>query len=295
MRISLNRPTVLLALIFSFTACATRYSTPVDRSHEPKYLTHRDRSGLALDGYDPVSYFDGGTPLEGRSDLRSKYQGAWYQFASIEHQRAFDATPEKYAPAFGGWCGYAVSIDRLSPIDPHLFQILEGRLVLQHNEKAWKLWNEDVAGNLKKAEDNWPGLVARNATLEHVLVNVDSTGLALEGRDPVSYFLDPKPKLGLPEFEALYDGARYRFATKENRVAFESNPAKYAPAFGGFCGYAASIDKISPVNVDLYQIVDERLVLQHTDTAFRLFNEDVPGNYDRATKNWPGLVERQGS
>jgi YHS domain-containing protein len=290
----MNRFFTLLALALPFAGCATRYTTPIDRSHEPKYLTNRDSSGLALDGYDPVSYFDGGKPTKGDAKLRSKHQGAWYQFTSVAHQKAFEATPEKYAPAFGGWCGYAVSIDRLSPIDPMLFQILDGRLVLQHNEKAWKLWNEDVAANLKKADSNWPGLVTKNATPERVLVNVDATGVALEGRDPVSYF-SGKPVAGVSEFEAIYNGAKYRFASKENRVAFESNPAQYAPLYGGFCGYAASIDKVSPVNVDLYQLVDGHLVLQHTDEAFRLFNEDVVGNYARANTNWPGLVERQGS
>lgn len=291
----MNRFHVILALLLPFAGCATRYHTPIDRSAEPKYLTNRDSSGLALSGYDPVAYFDGGVPTPGKPELRSKHEGAWYQFASAAHKSTFDAAPSKYAPAYGGWCGYAVSIDRLSPIDPRLFQILDGRLVLQHNEKAWKLWNEDVAGNLKKADANWPGLVAKNATTERVLVNVDSSGVALEGRDPVSYFTDSKPRVGVAEFEAIYDGAKYRFVSKENRVTFESNPSKYAPAFGGFCGYAASIDKISPVNVDLYQIVEGRLVLQHTDEAFRLFNEDLAGNYARATTNWPGLVERQGS
>lgn len=291
----MNRILAVFALVLPFFGCAARYTTPIDRSSEPKYLTNRDSSGLALSGYDPVAYFDGGVPTPGKPELRSKHQGAWYQFASEAHRAAFDAAPEKYTPAFGGWCGYAVSIDRLSPIDPRLYQILDGRLVLQHNEKAWKLWNEDVAGNLKKADANWPGLVAKNATPERVLVNVDATGLALMGRDPVSYFTAAKPLVGSPEFEAIYDGAKYRFASKENRVAFESNPSQYAPAFGGFCGYAASIDKISPVNVDLYQIVDGKLVLQHTEEAFRLFNEDLAGNYVRATKNWPGLVERQGS
>ena len=38
------------------------------------------------------------------------------------------------------------------------FQVLHGRLVMQHNEKAWKLWHQDVEGNLKKADANWPNL-----------------------------------------------------------------------------------------------------------------------------------------
>ena len=57
-------------------------------------------------------------------------------------------------PQFGGY--YAASINKVSPIEVEWFEILDGRLVLQHNEKAWKLWHEDVAGNLVKADANWP-------------------------------------------------------------------------------------------------------------------------------------------
>jgi hypothetical protein len=81
----------------------------------------------------------------------------------------------------------------------------------------------------------------------------------------------------------------------ENRVAFESDPARYAPAFGGYCGYAASINKISPVNPMIYQIIDGRLVLQHTDEAYRLFNKNPERSLARADMNWPRLVERKGS
>ncbi len=288
-------PVALSILALSLSACATKYETPVDRSHEPKFLVNRDSDGLALSGYDPVAYFTDGKPIEGTTEIRSKYQGAWYQFASLDHKNAFDAMPEKYAPAFGGWCGYAVSIDRLSPIDPHFFQILDGRLVLQHNEKAWKLWNEDVKGNLAKADVNWPGLVKENAQPEKVLVNVDKMGVALEGHDPVAYFTLGKPAKGDPMNQAIYNGAIYYFVSKENRATFESNPNKYAPAFGGFCGYAASINKVSPVDVNLFQIINDRLVLQHTTEAYKLFNEDAKTNYVKAEQNWPGLVENHGS
>jgi YHS domain-containing protein len=289
-------PALALSLL-AVTGCLLggRYATPVDRSHEPKHLVNRDRDGLALQGHDAVAYFTDDKPVMGDPSFRTKYEGATYQFASEAHLRMFRENPQAYAPAFGGWCGYAVSIDRLSPIDPALFQILDGRLVLQHNDRAWKLWNEDLAGNLAKADANWPGLVTRNAQADRVLVNVDEQGLALEGRDPLTYFQDGKPRKGEPAHTATYDGAIYRFVSQENRVAFERDPARFAPAFGGFCGYAASIDKISPVNVEIFQILNGRLVLQHTDEAYRRFNADAAGNLAKADRNWPGLVERKGS
>jgi len=64
-----------------------------------------------------------------------------------------------YEPQFGGYCGYAASINKVSPIDVNYFEIIDGRLVLQHNKKAWDLWHKDVPANLKKADSNWPQLV----------------------------------------------------------------------------------------------------------------------------------------
>ena len=64
----------------------------------------------------------------------------------------FKSDPEKYKPQFGAWCAYAVSLGRTAPIDVSTFSIVNGRLVIQHNQKAVKGWNEDVQGNLKLAD-----------------------------------------------------------------------------------------------------------------------------------------------
>lgn len=117
-----------------------------------------DQNGLALQGYDPVGYFTDGKPVKGSSEFTATYNGATYQFASAEHKALFEKSPAKYQPQFGGFCGYAASIDKLAPVQVEFFQVLHDRLVLQHNEKAWKLWHEDVEGNLKKADANWPTL-----------------------------------------------------------------------------------------------------------------------------------------
>ncbi|MBK6939072.1 MAG: hypothetical protein IPH13_02545 [Planctomycetes bacterium] len=276
------------------SGCASTPSALVDRSGEPRYLVNRDASGLVIDGYDPVAYFTDGKPVQGDPEFRTTWRGGTYQFASSEHLRMFEADPHEYAPAFGGWCGYAVSIDKLSPVDPHFWEILDGRLVLQHNERAWNLWHEDVTKNLALADANWPGLVRANATLPKRLVNVDDDGIALEGHDPVAYFTDFRPIPGKAEFSATYDGATYRFVSKEHKDQFEREPSKYAPKYGGYCGYAASIGKVSKVNVHIFQFVDGQLVLQHTPEAYRLWNGDVAMSARDADANWPGLVERCG-
>ena len=73
-------------------------------------------------------------------------------------------------------------------------------------------------------------------------LNVDKNGLALQGYDPVAYITDNHPVKGDPNLTASYNGATYQFASAEHQKAFKDNPTKYEPQFGGFCGYAASIN-----------------------------------------------------
>jgi YHS domain-containing protein len=255
-----------------------------------KVLVLKDRKGLAIEGYDPVAYFTDNKPVKGNPKIQSEYEGAKYCFASTEHKAAFDATPDKYAPAYGGYCGYAASIDRLSPVSPDWFQIVDGKLILQHNKKAFDLFNKELKENVVKADQNWPGLVARNGIGGKTLVLTDKHGIALGGYDPIAYFEDGKPVKGDPKIEATYNGALYHFVSQAHRETFEKAPSKYAPAYGGFCGYAASVGKVRPADPLIWSIVDGRLIVQHTKGAAELWEKDVSGNKAKADKYWPYLV-----
>lgn len=256
-------------------------------------LLNLDRNGVAIEGYDPVAYFTDGKAVPGDPAISSQHEGAIYQFASADHKAMFDKDPRRYVPQFGGYCAYAASINTISPIDPRYWEIVDGRLILQHNQKAWDLWHKDAGNHLVKADANWPGLVAKEGSPARALVNIDAKGLALEGYDPTSYFIDGSPRLGDPAISRTYQGATYRFVDNAHKNAFEKEPSRYVPKFGGFCGYAASINKVSPVNPQIWQLVDGRLVLQHTPKAYKLFNDDLTGNYARAERNWPGLSHRR--
>jgi len=258
-----------------------------------KVLQNVDSNGLAIQGYDPVAYFTQKKPVKGDPRFRTTSNGALYQFASAENKAMFDAAPSKYQPQFGGYCAYAASIDTISPIDPAFWEIVDGRLLLQHNQRAWDAWHKDATGNLAKADKNWPGLVERDGAAPSMLLNVDKDGLALEGYDPTSYFIDGKPLKGDAKLERQFQGATYRFVDADHKNAFEKEPTRYLPKFGGFCGYAASIDKVSPVNPEIWQLVDGHLVLQHTPEAYQLFNADLPASIAKAEKNWPGLSHRR--
>lgn len=127
-----------------------------------------------------------------------------------------------------------------------------------------------------------------------ILLNLDQSGVAIQGYDPVAFFTDNKPVKGNPEIPARYNGAIYYFASKEHRQLFKSDPAKYEPAFGGYCAYGVSRDKLVEIDVDAFQIVNGHLLLQYSKGVRDTFNQDTKGNLAKAEANWPGLVEKKG-
>jgi len=124
------------------------------------FLTNINDKGIILEGYDPVAYFTANKPVKGTSQFSSEYNGATYWFASKDHMDQFNKEPQRFAPQYGAFCGYAVSIGKLRPVDPAIFQIENGRLILQHTKEAYDLFNENLKGNTVKADHNWPGIVA---------------------------------------------------------------------------------------------------------------------------------------
>ena len=117
--------------------------------------------GVAIRGYDPVAYFDQGKPVAGNPEHALAWQGVTWHFASAEHRQAFQANPEKYAPAYGGYCAYAVAQDRLASIDPTAWRIVDGTLYLNYSASIQDKWERDIPGYIKQAEMNWPDLRPR--------------------------------------------------------------------------------------------------------------------------------------
>src|SRR3989442_285463 len=218
----MNKTLFSLVAVLSLAGAAFADQTP-----DHKVLVLKNKEGAAILGYDAVAYFTDNRPVKGNPKFQSEYEGAKYFFASAEHKELFDANPAKYAPAYGGYCGYAASIDRLSPISPEGVQIINGRLILQHNKKATDKFNADQKGNILKADQNWPGLVVRNGSGRGMLVFTDKREIALDGYDPISYFNDGEPAKGNQTIEATYNGALYHFVSQDHREIFEKNPVKY--------------------------------------------------------------------
>lgn len=126
------------------------------------------------------------------------------------------------------------------------------------------------------------------------LVNVDDKGVAIQGYDPVAFFTDNKPVKGDSKFVVKHDGAVYFFASKEHKDLFKANPDKYVPEFGGFCAYGVTRKKLVEIDVDAFQIVDGKLLLQYSKSIRDDFNQDVKASLAKAEANWPALVEKKG-
>lgn len=111
--------------------------------------------GLALRGFDPVSYFTNGQPTLGSSDHSVVYNNATYRFSSKENADTFSDNPETYAPQYGGFCAYGVSVGSKFDGDPMLWKIVNNKLYLNLNPKIQATWSEEISENIAKADLNW--------------------------------------------------------------------------------------------------------------------------------------------
>ena len=115
-------------------------------------------STLAVSGYDVVSYHQDSGPVRGDGSFVSEHAGDTYLFASKENKATFDADPEKYVPAYGGFCAYGVSVGKKFHTDPLAWKVEDGKLYLNLNKKVQEIWLKDVTGFIAKADKNWPGI-----------------------------------------------------------------------------------------------------------------------------------------
>lgn len=125
-----------------------------------KRLLNLNDQGVAIQGYAPVAFFTVKAPVKGKMEFTSEFNGARYWFHSVKSKSQFDSEPARYEPQFGGYCAYGVSRAALAPIQIEAWQIVDGRLLMQKNPGIRDDFNEDAAGNLKKA-GNWPKLIEK--------------------------------------------------------------------------------------------------------------------------------------
>lgn len=118
--------------------------------------------GLAIRGYDPVAYFRDGGPRLGNPAFELRRGGATWRFASAEHKALFEADPERYLPAYGGFCAYGTSRGYLVKIEPEAWSIVDGRLYLNYDLSVRKTWLGRTDKYITRADGNWPRLATKN-------------------------------------------------------------------------------------------------------------------------------------
>ncbi|HEX4375287.1 MAG TPA: YHS domain-containing (seleno)protein [Puia sp.] len=120
------------------------------------------KEGLAIDGYDPVSYFLLTKPVKGKKDLSITENGITYLFSSRQNEETFRKNPSKYEPQFGGWCAYAMGSNGTKvEVDVDTYKILDGKLYLFYNKffnNTLRSWNKDEMNLKKNADANWAKL-----------------------------------------------------------------------------------------------------------------------------------------
>lgn len=115
-------------------------------------------NGIAIKGYDPVSYFLNDVKM-GDKKILVKHQGVTYYFSSQKNKELFLKSPSKYEPQYGGWCSFAMGdYGEKVEIDPKTFKILDGKLYLFYNayfNNTLKSWNKNEKNLKSKADLNW--------------------------------------------------------------------------------------------------------------------------------------------
>ena len=127
-------------------------------ARDPVDPVNKDRSSVAIKGYDPVGYFRQGKPVKGDPSVTEEWMGAKWQFSSAESRDLFKTNPAQFAPQFGGYCAWAVSHGYTADTDPEAWKIVDGKLYLNYSKDIQKKWSQDIPKYIEDGNRNWPGL-----------------------------------------------------------------------------------------------------------------------------------------
>lgn len=117
------------------------------------------------------------------------------------------------------------------------------------------------------------------------------SNLAVNGYDPVAYFRAGRPVEGRRDLEYDWNGATWRFSSRENLEAFRADPAGFAPQYGGYCAWAVSQGYIASADPAAWRIVGGKLYLNYSRSVQKTWAQDIPGNIAKADANWPRVLD----
>ena len=110
--------------------------------------------GRAAHGYDVVSFFSG-QPVMGTDKFAVAHEGGTYRFATEANLSAFNANPDRYLPAYGGYCAFGTSVGKKFDGDPAFWKVVNDKLYFNLNGDIQATWFKDIPGNIVKADANW--------------------------------------------------------------------------------------------------------------------------------------------
>ena len=114
---------------------------------------------------------------------------------------------------------------------------------------------------------------------------------AIRGYDPVAYFVENKPVKGSDEYILEHKGAKWMFSSQENLDAFQEDPDKYAPQYGGYCAYAIARGTTASSKPEYFTIADGKLYLNYSKSVYKRWNKKKKGYIEDANQNWPEVLE----
>lgn len=117
-----------------------------------------DENGVILAGHDAVAYFTMQKAIEGKATITAVYNDAIYRFSNENHRDLFVKNPEKYAPAYGGFCAYGATFGKKFAVDGKAFKVVDGKLYVNKNLQVGEAWKEDIPKHIKEADGYWPGI-----------------------------------------------------------------------------------------------------------------------------------------
>jgi hypothetical protein len=117
-----------------------------------------------------------------------------------------------------------------------------------------------------------------------------ANGVAVQGYDVVAYFSQNTAVKGSPSLTHDWNGVRWQFANAQNRDAFATEPAKYAPAFGGYCAYGVSRGYAVDIDPEAFSIVNGTLYLNYSRSVQQTWNKNRDGYIEKANRHWPTVM-----
>lgn len=120
----------------------------------------------------------------------------------------------------------------------------------------------------------------------------ERNGLAIDGFDPVAYFMEQKPVKGSSEFRADYQGATFQFISAAHRDAFMADPEKFSPQYGGYCAYGMAKGYKAKIDPAAFTVVSDKLYLNYSEGVRSRWLSDVPGYIQKADTNWPEVQKQ---